>query len=66
MNQDERHFEHRKEREREKAHAKQHEKEVEIREKKGYGVPRPFWLIVFGIPLVLVIIYMWTVFVSAG
>jgi hypothetical protein len=64
MSQDKRQFEHKKEREREKAQEKQHEKETEIREKKGFGSPRPFWLIVLGIPLVFFIIYLWTVYAS--
>jgi hypothetical protein len=64
MSQEKRQFEHRKEREREKAREKQHEKEAEIQERKGYGTPRPLWLILLGIPLVLFIVYMWTVYAS--
>jgi hypothetical protein len=64
MSEDKRQFEHRKEREREKAHEKQQEKEAEFRDKKGFGTPRPLWLIVLGIPLVLLIIYVWTVYAS--
>ena len=62
MSQEKRQFEHKKERAREKARDKQFEKEGEIQEKKGYGTPRPFWLIVLGIPLVLFIVYLWTVY----
>jgi hypothetical protein len=62
MSQEKRQSEHRKGREREKAQEKQHEKEAEIQDKKGYGTPRPFWLILLGIPLVLFIVYVWTVY----
>ncbi len=57
-----RQFEHEKDRERDKAEKKQHEKETEIQEKKGYGAPKPFWLIVIGVPIVLFIVYLWIVY----
>lgn len=65
MGKEKRQFEHKKEREREKAAEKQHEKEADIQDRKGYGTPRWFWLILLGIPLVLFVIYLWTVYGGA-
>jgi hypothetical protein len=62
MSEDRREFEKTKAREREKAASKHHEREADIAERKGYGAPRPFWLIILGIPLVLFIIYLWTTY----
>ncbi len=54
---------HDKERERDNAQKKQRQKEGEIEEQKGWvRTPRPFWLMVVGLGLTLVIVVGWTCF----
>jgi hypothetical protein len=52
-------FAHKKERERETGQEKRHEQVVAQQEKKGWGAPRPLFLIVIGTGVTLAIVLSW-------